>query len=442
MRGHQDVQRTVEDVGDLLGRQDRVDDAVGVEVLRGLDAVGERPAVERLVDARTEEAHERARLGDGDVAERAPRRHHAAGGGVAEVDEVGETRGAVGRDSGRDAHHLHEGGRALLHAGAAADRGGDQGESLAGGALDAGDDPVRRGAPDRAGQEGELAHQHADPSTVQPCLAGQDRLVDARLLGRGGQLGGVLLAHAGSGRGDVPGGPRTVVEDQVDQVVGGESGRSSARLADHRPAAIELRRPPRPSRGVYTSVGIRWQGAADALARGPTMCSTLSISARATALYGDRCGHWLEASRSRRRPRRPVPPRPGPGARAPALRAAAAPGIPGTISGVVLRPRRSVEASGRPSPSTTTSKVRGGQPPGHWRRRDASSSVASTAPTTSAPPRPAWAPSSTTARAPSPTPTRSSVDSSTSEEFVDLQLIRAAGHRRHREQRGGPDRRS
>ena len=36
-------QRPVEDVGDLVGGDDRVDDAVGVEVLRGLHALGERP---------------------------------------------------------------------------------------------------------------------------------------------------------------------------------------------------------------------------------------------------------------------------------------------------------------------------------------------------------------------------------------------------------------
>ncbi len=221
--GHEDAERAVEDLLDLLGRQDGVDDAAGVEVLRGLHALGEGPVVERLVDPGAEEADERARLGDGDVAERAPRRHHAAGGGVAQVDEVGQARGAVRGHGGRDPDHLHEGRGALLHAGAAAHGCGHERQALAGRPLDAGDDPVGRGPPDRPGQEAELAHQHGDPPSVHPRLAGQHRLVDARLLGRGGQLGGVRLADAVPRRSGVPGGPRALVEDQVDQVVGGES---------------------------------------------------------------------------------------------------------------------------------------------------------------------------------------------------------------------------
>ena len=85
-------------LGDLVVRDDAVDEAVGVEVLRGLHALGERPVVERLVDPRPEEADQRTRLGDGHVAERAPGRHHAAGGRVPQVDEVGQPGLLVRRD--------------------------------------------------------------------------------------------------------------------------------------------------------------------------------------------------------------------------------------------------------------------------------------------------------------------------------------------------------
>ena len=238
---------------DLLGRQDGVDDAAGVEVLRGLHALGERAVVERLVDPGAEEADERARLGDGDVAERAPRRHHAAGGGVAQVDEVGQARGAVRGHGGGDPHHLHEGRRALLHPGAAAHGCGHERQALAGRPLDAGDDPVGRGPPDRPGQEAELAHQHGDPPSVHPRLAGQHRLVDARLLGRGGQLGGVRLADAVARRRGVPRGPRALVEDQVDEVVGGEAGHAARVCLAGRPTG---RRPPQPAAGT-PGAGVR-----------------------------------------------------------------------------------------------------------------------------------------------------------------------------------------
>ena len=65
-----------------------VDQAVLGQVLGGLHALGERLAVERLVDARPEEADRGAGLGDGHVPERSPRGEHAAEGGVAQVDQV------------------------------------------------------------------------------------------------------------------------------------------------------------------------------------------------------------------------------------------------------------------------------------------------------------------------------------------------------------------
>ncbi len=158
----------VEHVGDVLERQHGVDDAAGVEVLRGLHALGERLAVERLVDPRPEEADQRAGLGHGHVAQRAPGGHHPAGGGVAQVDEVGQPGLLVRGDGGGDPHHLHERRGALLHPGAAADGRREQRQVLGGGALDGRDQPVGGGAADRAGEEAELAHDDGDPASAHP----------------------------------------------------------------------------------------------------------------------------------------------------------------------------------------------------------------------------------------------------------------------------------
>ena len=159
----QHVERAVQHLADVVGADDRVDDAAGGEVLRRLDALGELLAVERGVDARAEEADEGLGLGGGDLAQRAPARHHAAGGRVAQVDEVGQPRGLVRGDRLGDPHHLHERRRALLHPGPAAHRPGDQGQPLDGGPLDRGHQPVGRGSADRPGEEPELAQHHRDP---------------------------------------------------------------------------------------------------------------------------------------------------------------------------------------------------------------------------------------------------------------------------------------
>ena len=242
----QDGERAVQDVRDLVGCDDGVDDAVGVEVLGRLHAVGEGPSVERLVDPRAEEPHQGARLGDGHVAEGAPGGHHPAGRGVAQVDQVGESGGLVRRDRLADPHHLHEGRRPLLHPGAAADRGSEQREALAGGALDRRHQPVGGVAPDRAGQEAELPGDHGHAATSQPPLAGDDRLVDAAALGRSDQLGGVRLGErsGASGR-HVPAVPGPVVEHQVDERVGGEPVGHARRLlaARVRAPVVEVRVP-------------------------------------------------------------------------------------------------------------------------------------------------------------------------------------------------------
>ena len=157
-------------------------------MLGGLHALGERLAVERLVDPRAEEADRGARLGDRHVAERPPGGQHPAEGRVAQVDEVGQPGLLVPGDRGGDADHLQEGDRALLHAGAAGDRRGQQRQPLVGGPLDGGDQPLGRGDPDRPGEEAELPGDDGDAAAAQLALAGDDRLVLPGLLGGGGQL--------------------------------------------------------------------------------------------------------------------------------------------------------------------------------------------------------------------------------------------------------------
>jgi hypothetical protein len=207
---------------------------VGVQVLRGLHPCGERLVVERLVHARAEEADERARLRHRDVSERAPRRHDATGRGVAEVHEIGEARGLVRRDGGGDLHHLHEGDRALLHPGATGHGCGEQREALGGGALDRGDEALRGRDADRPGEEAELAGHHDDAPAPHEALAGDHGLVEAGLLLGRAELGGVLLGdRAADGRG-VPGRPGPLVEDEVDQLGGGEALAHSAHSAGAR----------------------------------------------------------------------------------------------------------------------------------------------------------------------------------------------------------------
>ncbi len=221
--GQQHGQRPVEDRGDLLRRDHGVDQAVGVEVLRRLDAVGERLLVERLVDPRPEEADQRTGLRDGHVTQRAPRRHHPTGRRVAEVDEVGQPGRLVRGDGRGDLHHLHEGDRALLHPGAARHGGGQQGQALGGGSFDRAHQPLGRRDADRARQEPELAGHDRDPAAAHQALAGDHRLVEAGLLLRGGELRGVGVGDRAALRRGVPRRPGAGVEDEVDELGGGEA---------------------------------------------------------------------------------------------------------------------------------------------------------------------------------------------------------------------------
>ena len=89
-------------------------------------------------------------------------------------------------------------------------------------------------------------------ATRRPCIRASPVSTDSstpRLLGRGGQLGGVRLADAVARRRGVPRGPRALVEDQVDEVVGGEASHAGrvclARLPTRTSAGSALRHPGR-----------------------------------------------------------------------------------------------------------------------------------------------------------------------------------------------------
>jgi hypothetical protein len=218
----------VQHLADVVGADDRVDDAAGGEVLGGLDALGELLAVERGVDAWAEEADQGLGLGRGDLAQRAPAGHHPAGRGVPQVDEVGQTRGLVRGHRLGDPHHLHERRGALLHPGTAAHRTGDQGEAFDGGPLDRHDQPVGGRTADGTGEERELAQHHRDPPPAKEGLPGDHGLVDAALLCCRGELRRVVRVEVvGTDRRDVPADPRRVVEDQLDQVAGARTGHTS-----------------------------------------------------------------------------------------------------------------------------------------------------------------------------------------------------------------------
>ena len=105
-RVHEDREGAVDQLGQVLGRHDRVDDPLRGEVLGGLHAFGERLAGQSGVHLGAEEPDQRPGLGDGDVAERSPGGVDAAGGRVPQVHEVGQPGGAVVHQRAGDLHHL------------------------------------------------------------------------------------------------------------------------------------------------------------------------------------------------------------------------------------------------------------------------------------------------------------------------------------------------
>ena len=199
--GDQDAQGAVDDVGQLPGRDHRVNEPFVEEVLGRLDVLRERRAVEGLVDPGSEEAEQGSGFGGGDVAEGSPRGHDASRGGVPQVDQVGQPGLSVGPDGRADLHHGQERDGSFLHAGAARGRPGEQGQALTGGPFDGVDDPFRRGLADGAGEEPELADDHRDPAAADEAFAGEDGFVHAGLCPGGGQflpvLGTGLRVHEG-----------------------------------------------------------------------------------------------------------------------------------------------------------------------------------------------------------------------------------------------------
>jgi len=218
-------QGTVEHLRDVGGLDDGVDETVAEEVLGDLDTLGEVALVQRLVDPRPEEADQGARLGDGQLPQRPPRREHATGRGMAQVDEVGQPGRLVPRDRRGDLHHLDERAGALLHPGAARHRRGQQRQARCGRPFDRVGETFGGGGADRPGEEGELTDHHGHPPSVDAALTGQHRLVDLGPLPCRGQLGCVPLRHLrGRDRCGVPRAERPLVEDEVDEVVRPEPG--------------------------------------------------------------------------------------------------------------------------------------------------------------------------------------------------------------------------
>ena len=187
-------QRTVERVSQIFERDDGIDHPVPLQVLRGLDAGRECFAVKQFVHPGAQKPDKGARLGEGDMAQRAPRRENPAGGGVAQVDQVRQVCLLVQSHGRGDLHHLQKRHRALLHAGAARTRRGQQRQPLGGGALHGGGDPFGGRHPDRPGEEVELADHHRYPAAEYASLAGQHRFVPA-----GGALGVGELPRVGLG---------------------------------------------------------------------------------------------------------------------------------------------------------------------------------------------------------------------------------------------------
>jgi hypothetical protein len=127
------------------------------EVLGRLDACREGLSAQRSVYGGAEEPDKGAGFGERHVPERCPRGEHAAGGRVAQEDEIGQPSGLV-RDNGPgDLDHLHERGSAFLHARTAGGGRGDNRQPFPGGSPDGGGDARRGRAADRAAEEAELA---------------------------------------------------------------------------------------------------------------------------------------------------------------------------------------------------------------------------------------------------------------------------------------------
>ena len=205
------------------GGDDGVDDAARVEVLRGLHALGERPC-RRAPRRPAGPRKPTSAPGSATVTwpERAPRRHHAAGGGVAQVDEVRQPGDLVRRDRLGDPHHLHERRRALLHPGAAADR--RRPAAAAPRAWPA--RSPRPAGPRRPGRSSRPGTRNS-PTRPRPGARASGPRRSAPTRRRRSSPAAARARRRTPRRcsprtgGYVPRGPRALVEDQVDQLGGG-----------------------------------------------------------------------------------------------------------------------------------------------------------------------------------------------------------------------------
>ena len=251
----------VEDAGDRgrgpLGTDDGVDDAVLVQVLPGLHIVRELLPVDGFEHAGPEEADERSGFGHGDMSQGSPGGEDAAGGRVAQVDEVGQTGPFVGDDGVGDLDHRQEGDRALLHPRPARGGSGQQRQPFERGPFDGVDEAFGRGDADRAGEEAEFADDHGHAASGDRALAGDDGLVDPRLVGSGGELGCIGLGDS-AGWSDgcgIPGSEGSLVEDDVDEFVCVQTWHDDP-LSSRRPTRPRsIRRPRRAAAGPHAGCG-------------------------------------------------------------------------------------------------------------------------------------------------------------------------------------------
>ena len=208
----------VQERGELARRDDGIDQPVGVQILGGLHAFRERGAVQRLVDARPEEADQGAGLGDRQMPQGGPGGEHPARGGMPQIGDVKKVGGPVRGDRRRDLHHLQEGDGALLHAGATRGGQGDHRQALGGRALDGPHQALPGGHPDRSAQEGELGCRHRHAAPADQARPGDHRLVQPGLLARCGQVGGVGRSRPHAGRAGVPRAERAGIQQCVEQI--------------------------------------------------------------------------------------------------------------------------------------------------------------------------------------------------------------------------------
>ena len=128
--GLQVVEQERQALAQLRTRHDLVDEAVAVQELGPLEALRQLVPGGAGRHARASEADEGIRFSQVDVTERRERGEDAARGGVGEDADVGHASQGQALHGGAGLDQLHEGQRALLHAGAAGGADGHQRHAL------------------------------------------------------------------------------------------------------------------------------------------------------------------------------------------------------------------------------------------------------------------------------------------------------------------------